>query len=94
MAAHLNKYWYVWASTGAIARHSLANGNVYNTVFDLFIKLNLHIYTSKFMISYVIPLLFVLLNLKSVGRRGKTGWSAVLEFFELFLNCKWFLKNT
>ena len=22
-----------------------------------------------------------------------SGWSAVLEFLELFLNCKWFLKN-
>ena len=30
------------------------------------------------------------------GKKGKTGWPAVLEFlefFELLLNCEWFLKD-
>ena len=30
-------------------------------------------------------------------KEGKAGWPAILEFLEfleLFLNCKWFLKNS
>ena len=36
------------------------------------------------------------LKSEKCGKEGKTGWPAVLEFLEfleLFLNCKWFLKN-
>ena len=36
------------------------------------------------------------LKSEKCGKEGKTGWPVViefLEFLELFLNCKWFLKN-
>ena len=43
----------------------------YKTVVELFQKLHLQIYASQLMTSQVIPLLFVLLHLVSVERKGK-----------------------
>ena len=37
MIALLNKYWCMWVHAGAIACHSLADDDVINTVFDLFL---------------------------------------------------------
>ena len=44
----------------------------YKTVFVLFQKLHPLIYASQFMISYIIPLLIILLNLESVEKGKKT----------------------
>ena len=43
----------------------------YKTVVELFQKLHLQIYASQFITSQIIPLLFVLLYLESVERKGK-----------------------
>ena len=40
-------------------------------VFELFQKLHLEIIASQFMTLYIIPLLFVLLNLESVEKKRK-----------------------
>ena len=54
-------------------------------VVELFQKLRLQIYASQFMTSQIIPLLFVLLYLESVERKGKK-----LQKFEYLQNKKSF----
>ena len=57
-------------------------------VVELFQKLHLQIYPSRFMTSQIIPLPFVLLYLESVERKGKK-----LQKFEYLKNNKSFFDE-
>ena len=81
------KFRYLWCITwpSLMTQHKV--------VFELFQKLHLLIYASQFMTLWIFPLSFVLLNLKSVERKGKNTkiWIS-REQKELFrLNKKHFL---
>ena len=55
-------------------------------VFELFKKLHLQIYASQFMTSWIIPVLFVLLSLEIVERKGKIQKCEYLEKEKSFLD--------
>ena len=94
MIAHLHKHWCVWARADAIARHSLAGDDVIQNSFWLIPKIK------SANLSKPIPDItnystsICPFESEKCGKEGRTGWSAVLEFLELFLSCKWFLKNS
>ena len=87
----------MWARASAITCHSLAGDDVILHSFWLIsiIKSSNLCRPINDIINYstsICPF-----ESEKCGKKGKTGWSAVLEFFEfleLFLNCKWFLKNS
>ena len=86
----------MWAHAGAIARHSLAGNDEIKHSFWLIPKLKSANLCKPIhdIINY--PFSICPFESEKWGKEGKTTSSVVLEileFLELFLNCKWFLKN-